>query len=323
MKSVSPAKLLLILGLTAVSLLPACRRAPGQRWQGYLEGDFVYVSSPIAGRLDQLLVAKGHHVAAHTPLFRLEQTAELAAQRQAAAQLASAQAKLADVSKGARPSEIAALEARVRQAKDTAELSRLDLERQQTLFISKAISQSEFDHARLTDAANHQAVDQAQADLATGQLAGRPDSIASAEALVAASAAALDSANWAVNQKTQSAPADALVFDTLYRQGEFVGAGLPVVSLLPPENLKVRFFVPEAQFALLKAGDTVQVSISGHADPLTATVSYLAPQAEYSPPVLYNRDNREKLVYLVEAVFTPEVARTLHPGQPVDVAASR
>ena len=118
----------------------------------------------------------------------------------------------------------------------------------------------------------------------------------------------------------QTAPAAGLVYDTLYRQGEFVGAALPVVVLLPPENIKVRFFVPEAEFGTLKAGDTVKVTLTGRDKPLTGRISYLSPQPEFTPPVLYNRENRSKLVFMVEATFAPEDARDLHPGQPADVS---
>ena len=96
-------------------------------------------------------------------------------------------------------------------------------------------------------------------------------------------------------------------------------AATPVVALLPPENIKVRFFVPEAGFGGLKAGDPVKVTITGRAAPLDAHISYLSPQPEYTPPILYNRDNRSKLVFMVEAVFAAGVARDLHPGQPADV----
>ena len=122
-----------------------------------------------------------------------------------------------------------------------------------------------------------------------------------------------------VEQVDPAALRAALVYDTLYREGEFVAAGLPVLALLPPENIKVRFYVSDSDFAALKAGDTVRVALTGHA-PLAARISYLSPKPEYTPPVLYNRENRAKLVWLVEAVFTdPSVTRDLHPGQPVDV----
>ena len=151
-------------------------------------------------------------------------------------------------------------------------------------------------------------------------MGARIDLIAAAEADVAASQAALDRASWSVSQKTLTAPRSALVYDTLYREGEHVSAGGPVVSLLPPENMLVRFFVPEAEFAGMKAGDTVKISITGRPEPIEAKVSYLSPQPEFTPPVLYNRENRSKLVFMVEArPVSSEIVRELHPGQPVDV----
>jgi HlyD family secretion protein len=317
MKNCLPAKAAL-LALAALALA-GCRPRGASAWQGYLEGEFVYLAAPLAGRLEKLAVTKGTRVAAGTELFRLEQGAELAALREAADRLRSAQARLADLRKGQRPSELAALEARVAQARTAAERSGLELERATKLRATAVLSDDDYDRVRLTHAANTTLVAEAGAQLITAQLGARADTIAAAEADAAAAQAALDRTGWAVAQKSQSAPRAGLVYDTLYREGEFVAAGTPIVSLLPPENLKVRFFVPEAEFATLQAGATVRVAFAGRATPLDARISYLSPQPEYTPPVLYNRENRSKLVFLVEAVFADDVARDLHPGQPVDV----
>jgi HlyD family secretion protein len=296
-----------------------CSRSGPPAWQGYLEGDFVYVASPIGGRLERLEVAKGSRVAAGAPLFELERTAESAAYRQAAQETAAVRAQLEDLRKGSRPEEIAALEAHLGQARAAAELSRLDLERDEQLFKEGAIAATDLDHARLTHQENTRAVEEDTARLETARLGGRRDALTAAEAAVRAAADAEAHAKWSVDQKAQAAPAAALVYDTLYREGEFVAAGSPVVSLLPPANLKVRFFVAELDFAGLRAGDRLAVGIPGRAEPLPATVTYLSPQPEYTPPVLYNRDNRSKLVFMIEAAFEPGVAADLHPGQPVDV----
>jgi len=299
--------------------MAGCGRPPVPMWQGYIEGEFVYVASPLAGRLDSLAVQKGDRVDAGTRLFSIERASETASRDQASAQLGEAEARLADLEKGSRPTEIAALEARLDQARTAASLSSLDLKRQEALFRSQAISESEYDHARLTHQENLRMVDELTSQLETARLGGRADAIAAARADVEAARAVLARGKWGVDQKIQSAPRAGLVYDTLYREGEYVAAGLPVVALLPPENVKARFFVPEGDFANLKAGDALSVSISGSEAPLKARVSYLSPQAEYSPPVLYNRDNRAKLVFMVEAVFGGADARDLHPGQPVDV----
>ncbi len=313
------ASALLILATVA---LAGCTRPGPAGYQGYLEGDFVYVASPLAGRLETLAVAKGARVAAGTALFTLERTAETAAGQQAADQLRAAQARLEDIKKGSRPSELSALEARRDQAAAAAELSALELTRQESLFKTQVITVSDFDRTRLTHAQHLHAVDELTSQLATARLGARSDAIAAAAADVSAAAAAKERADWSVNQKAQSAPRAALVYDTLYREGEFVAAGLPVVVLLPPENLKVRFFVPEADFAALTAGAPVRVALTGRPAPLAAHISYLSPQPEFTPPVLYNRDNRAKLVFLVEAVFDA-AAPDLHPGQPVDVTLAK
>jgi HlyD family secretion protein len=220
--------------------------------------------------------------------------------------------------KGSRPSELAALVARRDQAKSAAELSKLDLARQENLFSTKVIPASDIDRARLTYQQNVHAVDELESEIDTAQLGARTDAITAAAADASAAAAAKAHADWSVDQKSQAAPKSALVYDTLYREGEFVVAGNPVVALLPPENLKVRFFVPEADFAALKAGAAVQVAITGR-PAIPAHISYLSPQPEYTPPVLYNRENRAKLVFMVEAVFDAADAPDLHPGQPADV----
>ncbi|HZZ19649.1 MAG TPA: HlyD family efflux transporter periplasmic adaptor subunit [Opitutaceae bacterium] len=312
----------LFLALAAASLL-GCSRGGTKSWQGYLEGDFVYVSSPLSGRLEKLSVAKGTRVRVGAPLFELEHVSESDAQRQAGQQLDAAKALLMDMSKGQRQEEIDALAARLAASRATAENSRLELERQDALFRANAITASDHDRARLVHDADQAAVDEASARLATARLGSRPDAVIAAGATVRAAADAVAKARWSVEQKAQAAPSDALVYDTLYRVGEFVTAGNPVVALLPAANIKVRFFVGEGDFARLKNGDHVSVSVEGHDGALDGTVDYLSPQPEYTPPVLYNRDNRSKLVYMAEAVFPADVAADLHPGQPVDVSLPR
>jgi HlyD family secretion protein len=129
----------------------------------------------------------------------------------------------------------------------------------------------------------------------------------------------LNQANWKLAQKRQCAPKDALVFDTLYRPGEWVAAGKPVVMLLPPENVKVRFFVPETVVGSIHPGDRVTVRADGMTEPLAGKVSFISPQAEFTPPVIYSRESRTKLVFMIEARFGGTEGGRLHPGQPVEV----
>jgi HlyD family secretion protein len=317
MKNSFPAKAAVVI--LAALFLGGCTRRESTAYQGYLEGEFVTLASPLAGRLEKLTVTKGARITAGTLLFSLEQGAESADLRAAAERVRSAQARLADLRKGQRPSELAALDARLAQARAAAELASRELGRLTKLHETRVASDDDFDRARLNHEASVNLVAELAAQLDTARLGARSDVIASAEAEAAAAQAALDRAGWAVAQKSQTAPRDGLIYDTLYREGEFVAAAAPVVALLPPENIKVRFFVPEAEFGALKAGDVTQVALTGRDTLLEARISYLSPKPEYTPPILYNRENRSKLVFMVEAVFDPAVARDLHPGQPVEV----
>ena len=130
---------------------------------------------------------------------------------------------------------------------------------------------------------------------------------------------ALEQAEWRLGQKSVAAPASGLVQDTFFVEGEWVGAGRPVVSLLPPGNLKARFYVPEASLASVKPGQAVEVSCDGCPAPLASRITFVSSQAEYTPPVLYSKESRVKLVFLVEARLDAAASQRLNPGQPVDV----
>jgi HlyD family secretion protein len=198
-------------------------------------------------------------------------------------------------------------------------LSQKELSRQEELSRSGATTSQDLDRARALHDQNRQRVAQLEADLKTARLGARSDQIAAAEANVQALEAALAAAEWSLSQKSRTAPQAGLVFDTMYRQGEWVPAGRPVVALLPPQNVKVRAFVPETRVHALHPGDPVQVIVDGAPGPLAGRISFISPHAEYTPPVIYSRENRSKLVFMIEVAFDPNTAAILHPGQPVDV----
>jgi HlyD family secretion protein len=284
--------------------------------QGYVEGEYVYVGSPVAGRLKTLDVARGTRVEAGAALFRLDSSNEQPARDDAAARLARAEASLANLRKGMRPSEIDSIEAQLAQAKAMLQLSETKLERRRPL--GDAVSREDVEEARAEYQRDQARVAELQAELETAQLGARADEIQAAEAEVTAAQAQLAQAEWRLDELSQAAPQAGLVVDTLYRTGEWVAAGAPVVSMLPPENVKVRFFVPEPRLGAIEVGDEVQVGCDACPPDLTAVISYISPDAEYTPPVIYSREMRAKLVYLVEA--RPRRPEALRPGQPVDVA---
>jgi len=308
-----------ILAGFAAALLAGCAKNSPGSFQGYLEGEYVYVAAPLAGALTHLAVARGDSVKAGQLLFELERQSEAAGVTQAGKNLAQTQAQLADLQKGQRPTEIVSLAAQLERAQADLKLAAAELARREKLGGSEVISKEELDQARAQTDANQAQVNQLAANLATAKLGGREDAIRAAQAAVEAQTAALDKAKWAFDQKQQFAPANATVHDTLYRQGEFVAAGNPAVVLLPPENLKVRFFVPQEKLPQIKIGGTVSVQPDGAARALRATVNYISTQAEYTPPVIYSRETRAELVFMIEAKFSPADAAELRPGQPVDV----
>jgi len=308
----------LIVAAVAV-LLPGCNRPVSDRLQGYAEGEFVYVSAPTAGILRTLSVERGAQVTANAPLFALEDTPEIATRDEIQRRITQAQATWEDLTKGRRPSEIESLEAQLKQADVATSLSEKELTRQERLLKTNATSVQDVDRARSTHEQNLQRVLQLQADLKTARLPSREDQIAAAAANIRVLEASLVKAEWDLSQKKQVAPDAALVYDTLFRVGEWVPAGRPIVSLLPPRNLKVRTFVPEGQVGTIQPRDAVEIFIDGVAEPLAGKVSYISPKAEFTPPVIYSRESRAKLVFMVEISLPPEVAAKLHPGQPVDV----
>jgi HlyD family secretion protein len=298
----------------------ACEQHKPETLQGYVEGEFVYMAAPLPGALEALYVKRGTRIQAGTVLFELDNRPERAAREEAERKLAQARATLDDVKKGKRPSEIAALSAQLQHARAALILSEEEFAKQRSLMQTPgATAELEYLRARSMRDQNRQRVAQLDAELKTAQLGSRADQIAAAEANVRAMQAVLEKAEWELAQKRQTAPADSLVFDTLYREGEWVPAGRPVVVLLPPGNVKVRTFVPEERIGAVQPGDRVRVIVDGRAEPLDGTVSFISPRAEYTPPVIYSQDTRSKLVFMIEAVFDREAAMALNPGQPVDV----
>jgi HlyD family secretion protein len=289
-----------------------------EAYQGYVEGEYVRIGLPAAGTLAALRVERGDRVPAGQPLFALDDAAECAARDEAAAQVHRAMAQLADLKKGKRPEEQEVVAAQRKQAEASLALSEVELARTERLYASNVVAKSRLDEARATQARDRARLAEMTAQLTTARLAARVDEIAMAEASVATALSKLREAEWRLEQRAAAAPADALVVDTLYRPGEFVAAGAPVVSLLPPGNLKVRFFVPEPKLAGIAIGQAVRVTCDGCGDGFAAAVGYVSPEAEYTPPVIYSQTTRAKLVYLVEARLRDPKAR-LNPGQPVEV----
>ena len=312
-----------LIALAAGLCLAGCGPPAERALQGYVEGEYVRVAAPFAGTLQKLAVQRGAQVASGAPLFALESDNEIAARRQAEQQLQAAEARLANLMTGKRAPEVEMVAEQLRQAQAARELSAANLRRQEALFKSGFISKAALDDVRTQLQRDDAAVSQLQASVATARLPGRPDEIRAAEADAAGARQALAQADWRLSQRAIAAPTAARVSDTYYVVGDWVPAGGVVASLLPAANVKIRFFVPETELGRIKPGQTIHFNCDGCGAPMRPTVGFISHRAEFTPPVLYSKENRDKLVYLVEAKPAADVAAKLNAGQPVDVMLPR
>jgi HlyD family secretion protein len=304
--------------LVAVGLI-ACSDKPAVAWAGYAEGDYVYVAPPLAGRLDVVAVRAGQTVEVGALLYALDAESEQSAQLEAAARLAGAQAQAANLDQGRRREEIAVTQAQFNQAKATESLAQSDLQRQQLLVAQGFVAKARVDDATTQLGLAQARVAELTAALQVAQLPARAEERAAQRANAQAAGEVLHQSSWRARQRFQSSPTAALVADVFYQPGEWVGAGQPVVSLLPPANIKARFFVPEADLARVQPGGDVTLACDGCGNTIAAKVIRVATQPEYTPPVIYSNAQRSKLVFMVEAQPTPDAAILLKPGQPLDV----
>ncbi|MEQ8248791.1 MAG: HlyD family efflux transporter periplasmic adaptor subunit [Alphaproteobacteria bacterium] len=286
-------------------------------YQGYVEGEYVRVGAATGGTIDTLNVRRGDTVQPGEVVFILEHERESAAMREAAARLAEARFAYDNLRTGLRDPEIAVLEAQRAQAEADLVLSESELRRVRQLIQTNAAAAQRLDAAEASVTRNAARVGELRARIQSGRMAARDDEIAAARARVNAASEAMVQAEWLLSKRSGLSTASGLVTDTLYRVGEQVQSGQPIVEILPPENLVVRFFVPEATLVSLAVAQPVWLRWGIPAHTRAATVTYIAPQAEYTPPVIYSESARSKLVFLVEA--RPLSVEGLHPGQPLDV----
>ncbi|MDO8423070.1 MAG: HlyD family efflux transporter periplasmic adaptor subunit [Parvibaculum sp.] len=308
---------LLFAGVAA--FLPGgCDNADGLTYQGYAEGEYVRVAALEGGIIVAIPVQRGDRVGDGALLFQLDQTLQIAAREQALARQAQARAQRDDVNKGLRPTEITALKSARASAAAALTKANGDLSRAKELFAKGHVSKAALDSATASHDAAAAALHEANARLATGGLPARADQIAAAEANLKATDAALAEADWHLAQREGYAPSGGLVEDVYFRVGEAASPGQAVVSILPPANIKIRFFITEPELGRVHIGNKVQLACDACAENLTGTVRFISTQAEYTPPVIYSENAKSKLVYMAEAIpdITPEA---FHPGQPLRV----
>ncbi len=308
-----------ICGLTFLAkLLPFCG-PPANTAVGYIEGEYVNVAPIDVARITTEYVRRGDTLKAGDRIATLETTDAEIAVRNAEAALGEAQAQLSNILYGKRPEEIAAIAADLDAARVQRDDAQRTLNRRKELNTHGFVSQSDLNSAQTAYDMGVSRVQELTANLAVARLPARDDEILAARNKVDQARAALDNARWRLEQRQLFAPADGYVSDIIRRVGDVAGPTAPVVSFLPRNAVKVKVYVPEAALSSLALGQSLAIHCDGCPPGLTAGITYIARQAEFTPPVIYSRDNRQTLVYLVEARPPNDKPLRLQPGQIVDV----
>lgn len=177
------------------------------------------------------------------------------------------------------------------------------------------LQQADLNQSNATLANAQQAYDRAATLSKTGS--GTQANFDSALANLRVAEARVNTSQTKLERRRMKAPIAGTIQQIYFREGETVAAQRPVISILPPGNMKVRFFVPEPELPKLKVGEDVKVTCDGCPSDITAKVYFIATTAEYTPPVIYSLDERSKLVYLIQA--RPNKPDSLRVGQPLSI----
>lgn len=310
-------KIIYFVMLSFAGLLLSCGHSGEHRYQGYVEGENIYLASPYSGILEKLAVQRGQQVSQGQFLFQLDPEPQTQAIAQYQSDLQQAQNLLQDLKNPRRVQEIEAIEAQIEQVEAQLKLADIRVSRNRKLYEKQAVDKDRLDEAVALYEQQKQLKAQYEANLALAKLGSRDEQIKAQQAQVNSIAARLSEARWQLAQKTIYAPAAGIIFDTFYRQGEFVGPQQAVLALLTAQNVHIEFYVPVEELTHLKVGKAIQFICMGCDKQEQATVSYISPEAEYAPPLVYSRDNQDKLVFRIQATLAS--FNQYKPGQPVTV----
>lgn len=297
-------------------LLMGCHPSK-QRYQGYVEGEMLYLALPFSGDMQDLHTHRGAYVKKGDLLCVLDPKPQVFGVKQATALLQQSKEQWIDLQKSKRIPEIDAIKAQLQQVEAQIALAAIRVKRNQTLFDKRVMDKDTLDAAveHLHEVQSLKM--QYEANLALALLGARPNQIDAQQAGNTALEASLQQAQWNLSQKQLYAPAEGLIFDTYYKHGEFVEAGHPVISLLTRENTWIEFFVPLAHLDAVVMGSNITYFYPGSDAPMNAKIAYIASKAEYIPPLIYSRENADKIVFRVKAAIQGNTR--LIAGVPVTV----
>ncbi len=303
-----------IIGVLSAVLPGLAPEAPPV-FNGYLEADYLYVAPLSPGRIVEIGAEEGQGVLAGQVLVRLEDSAQRAALRGAEAAVAQARANLENLSTGGRADEIAVIAASLHRAEADRALAEANFARTERLAGQGQVSTARVDQDRTALEAARAQVEQLQAQLAVAQLPARDAQRVAAEAALAVAEAQAETARIALEDRVLRAPASGLLERRFYEAGEVAGTGAPILAILVPGEVRVIFYLPEAERAGFHLGDVLKLGCDGCAEGMEARLVQMASAPQYTPPILYSRDERGRLVFRAEA--TVKGAEGLLPGQPV------
>lgn len=306
----------LLLSIFFAVFLIACNTNE-KYYQGYVEGENVYLASPYSGRLQYLYVHRGQYVKKGQLLFALDPNPQAFLVKQQEAALLQAQQLLSDLEQPRRLPEVQAIRAQIEQTDAKLKLAEIRVKRMQELYLKQATDKDSLDAAIAYYKEQEKLKAQYQSNLELAQLGSRVEQIKAQRSQVVSTRAKLNEAKWQLTQKKIYSPTEGIIFDTYYREGEFVEGQHAVLSLLPPQNKRIEFFVPTSEVNYLRLGKSITFFREESKTTYNAIVDYVSPEAEYLPPLVYSRENYTKLVFRVKArIVKPD---TFKPGQPVTV----
>lgn len=308
--------LILLCGL-ALGLSLLTRNHGHHQLQGYIEAENLYLASPFSGTLKERPVSRGTVVQKGDLVFMLSPNPEAIRVKEIESLIDQEYSILEDLKKPKRVEEQEIHLAKYDQVKARLILAKLRMKRFKELYLKKAGTLDQADSA-VQHFNEMKALFREQAEqVKLSKMGARKDIIVSQQNRMSATKAKLALLKWQLQKKTLHAPDSGVIYDTYYSVGEWVPAGKPVASLLSPKNVLVEFFVSLELLAKLKVGQVIEVTSPGQEGVQKATIQYISPEAEYVPPLVYSRDNYDKIVYRVKA--KPKKPGLFKPGQPVTV----
>ncbi|MFK7968477.1 MAG: HlyD family secretion protein [Rickettsiaceae bacterium] len=297
-------------------------KPPESVLNGYVEGEYIYISPTTSGVLKDIFVQRGQNVKSGQALFSIDDAELKASVTYAKAEVMQVQAQLENLLKGGRSEEIEVIIKKQDQAKALLENVQKEYKRAQQLIKSAAISYSKYDRYKSEYKTAKANVEELSAQLKVAGLEAREDEITAAQATLEMAKQKHIQVQKQLQDSVPKALAESYVENTFFSPGEYVAAGRAVISLLPIENVKIRFFIPQNILATVAVNQNITINCDSCIEPISAKISYISSQAEYTPPIIYSNDSRQKLVFMVEAI--PDQALSmLRPGLPVDIEIAR